>query len=102
MVIHRFALALALFALPPAAALAQQAPAADPPPPASEPGQYQLFQGTMEGKTTTDVFMLDTEFGRSWILRQQPDGTIAWERIPLIRIGDLPDNKLPRPTTVRR
>ncbi|MGE4220744.1 MAG: hypothetical protein AB7G39_14960 [Alphaproteobacteria bacterium] len=95
--------ALALMA---GTALAQTAPAATPPvEEAFEPGRFQLMDATPilpDGKAgNRATMMVDTEFGRSWVLTRETGGRLIWERVWVKKSDNVPDDSLRRPQPVR-
>jgi hypothetical protein len=66
-----------------------------------ETGRYQLYQGAVEGEQGSLPVLLDTQYGRSWVLVREGDG-YAWTRIPIIRMKQLGEHLLSQPAAATR
>ena len=88
------------------AALGQTAAA--PTPPVEEVfavGRYVMMDATPmlpDGKSGNKAtMMLDTEFGRTWVLTREAGGRLIWDRVWVKKSDTVPDDSLRRPQPVR-
>lgn len=44
--------------------------------------------------------MIDSRYGRTWMLIRQADGAFAWKRFPVVKLGQMPAELLARPLGV--
>ena len=73
---------------------------------ALQSGRYQIYPGAIESGEQTVPVLLDTQFGRTWILVPHEKG-FAWRRIPINKVGTTGDgpavaSPVPRPVAHRR
>lgn len=64
-------------------------------------GRYQLYPGAIESGEQTVPILLDTQFGRTWILVPHEKG-FAWRRIPIVKVGTLGADLLSQPGPATR
>ena len=97
-------LSSSVLALATGAALAQNAPAT-PLEESFDPGRFQLMEATPvlpDGKSGNKAtMMLDTEFGRTWVLTREAGGRLIWDRVWVKKSDTVPDDSLRRPQQVR-
>ncbi|MEQ8443812.1 MAG: hypothetical protein RIM33_07010 [Alphaproteobacteria bacterium] len=69
--------------------------------PLTVPGRYEVVS-VEDGEDGGQIaIMVDTAFGRTWILETNADGSVNWRRIFVRRAGDTPDGFTSRPLTIR-
>ena len=64
-------------------------------------GRYLLYPGAIEGAEQSAPVLIDTQFGRTWILVPHEAG-FAWQRIPIIKLGTLGPDLLSQPNPATR
>lgn len=64
-------------------------------------GRYQLYQSAIEGAEQNSPVLLDTQYGRTWMLVPYEDG-FAWRRIQILRLGTLGKDMLSQPNPARQ
>lgn len=106
-VLRSVVLASGVLTLAAGAALAQTA-AAPATPPVEEDfvvGRFQVIEVTPvqpDGKSGNKAtVMLDTEFGRTWVLTREAGGRLIWDRVWVKKSDTVPDDSLRRPQAVR-
>lgn len=66
-------------------------------------GRYKLYPGAVEsGNLGSYPVLLDTQYGRTWILVQDRSSGYVWRRVPILKLKPLNDDLLGQPNPASR